>query len=334
MATCRNLLGEQPEERLRVWYHNGEDSLLELNRRVGAICLHYGIPQEELSGWLFMTSGNEVPLRVAKGYSSLEIDERLRRQIGDAVGENNIDLAILDPLVTLHGVPESDNMKMYAVVSLFANLADTYDCGFELAHHTRKGMPGDATDYTMDDARGASSIRDAVRAARMLNHMNEADADLAGVPAFERTSYFRVDKVKGNNARPARVATWRKFVNADLPNGDEVGVVVPWDFPGQGVQTPEKAAAEETADQMFLLLFDRYTLEGANVGPRPGPSYAPSLFAREPEAKRARISKAALAAAMGRLLMAKRIVSEPYGPSRHGNPSRRLVRVVPGSTLA
>ena len=26
MATARNLLGEQPSERLRVWYHNGEDS--------------------------------------------------------------------------------------------------------------------------------------------------------------------------------------------------------------------------------------------------------------------------------------------------------------------
>jgi hypothetical protein len=26
MATARNLLGEQPTERLRVWFHNGEDT--------------------------------------------------------------------------------------------------------------------------------------------------------------------------------------------------------------------------------------------------------------------------------------------------------------------
>jgi RecA-family ATPase len=42
MATARTLLGEQPAERLHVWYHNGEDNLEELQRRLGAICLHYG----------------------------------------------------------------------------------------------------------------------------------------------------------------------------------------------------------------------------------------------------------------------------------------------------
>ena len=73
MATARNLLGKQPAERLRVRYHNGEDSLEELNRRLGAICLHYKIPQEELSEWFFMTSGNEMPLRVANGYGELKI---------------------------------------------------------------------------------------------------------------------------------------------------------------------------------------------------------------------------------------------------------------------
>ena len=55
MVTCRNLLGEQPEERLRVWYHNGEDPLDEINRRLAAICQHYGIPQGELQGHLWVT---------------------------------------------------------------------------------------------------------------------------------------------------------------------------------------------------------------------------------------------------------------------------------------
>jgi hypothetical protein len=59
MATCRNLLDEQPTERLRVWLHNGEDNLDEMMRRVAGICQHYGIEQQELVGWFFMTSGNE-----------------------------------------------------------------------------------------------------------------------------------------------------------------------------------------------------------------------------------------------------------------------------------
>jgi RecA-family ATPase len=325
MATCRNLLGGQPEERLRVWFHNGEDSLEELHRRLGAICLHYDIPQEELADWLFVTSGSEVPLRVAKGYSSLEIDERLKRQITEAVGDNGVDVAILDPLVTLHGVPESDNMKMYAVVSIFAGIADTCGCGFELAHHTRKAQAnGGAVDYTADDMRGASSIRDAVRAARMLNHMSAADADLAGVLPFERTSYFRVDRVKANNAPPARIATWRRFINVDLPNGDEVGVVEPWEFPGQGAQTPEKAAAEQKAEQLFLRLLDQATAEGSNISARGGPNYAPTRFARDRAAKAAGVSKAMLIVAMQHLLETGRIKSEPYG--RGTRDLRRLVR--------
>jgi RecA-family ATPase len=325
MGTCRNLLGEQPEERLRVWYHNGEDSLEELHRRLGAICLHYGISQEELRDWLFVTSGNEVPLRVAKGYSSLEIDERLRRQIADAVADNQIDVAILDPLVTLHGVPEGDNMKMYAVVSIFAGIANSCGCGFELAHHTRKMLAGNgAVDYTVDDARGASSIRDAVRAVRLLNHMSQADADLTGVLQADRMSYFRVDRAKANNAPPARVATWRKFVNVDLPNGDEVGVVTPWDFPGQGAATPEKAEAERKAEQVFLQLLDHSTAEGSNISARSGPNYAPARFAPTAAAKGAGVSKAALIAAMQRLLDTGRIKSEAYG--RGDRPSRRLIR--------
>jgi hypothetical protein len=91
MATARSLLGEQPAERLRVWYHNGEDSLEELNRRLGAICLHYGIPQEELRGWFFMTSGNEIPLRVANGYGELKIHTTLVQAIEEGIATNKID---------------------------------------------------------------------------------------------------------------------------------------------------------------------------------------------------------------------------------------------------
>jgi RecA-family ATPase len=327
MGTCRNLLGEQPEERLRVWYHNGEDSLEELHRRLGAICLHYGIPQEELRDWLFVTSGNEIPLRVAKGYSNLEIDVRLRGQIADAVADNQIDVAILDPLVTLHGVPEGDNMKMYAVISIFAGMANSCSCSFELAHHTRKMLAGNgAVDYTVDDARGASSIRDAVRAVRLLNHMSQADADLTGVLQADRMSYFRIDRGKANNAPPARVATWRRFVNVDLPNGDEVGVVTPWEFPGQGAPTPEKAEAEQRAEQVFLQLLDRCTAEGSNISARSGPNYAPARFAPTPMAKAAGVSKAALIIAMQRLLDAGRIKMEAYG--RGDREARRLARGV------
>jgi len=60
MATGRALLGEAPPDRMRVWYHNGEDNYTELQRRVAGICQYYEVPMTELEGWFFMTSGTEV----------------------------------------------------------------------------------------------------------------------------------------------------------------------------------------------------------------------------------------------------------------------------------
>jgi hypothetical protein len=323
MATARNLLGEQPKERLRVWYHNGEDSLEELNRRLAAICQHYAIPQSELSGWFFMTSGNEVPLRVARGYSNLVINTGLIENINSQIGDNEIDVATFDPLVTLHGVPENDTGKMDTVVRIFAGIADQQNCAVELSHHTRKLMAGSTADYSVDDMRGAGAVKDAMRAVRMLNRMTPKDAEDVGIPEHERAAYFRLDRVKGNNSRPA-LATWRRFVNVELPNSDEVGVVVPWEFPGQGAApSPQKAEAERRVEAVFLTLLDRFAIDGRNVSDR-GPTSAPALFAKEPEARAAKLGKAPLAEAMRRLFASAKIRMEPYGRTDHGK--QRIAR--------
>ena len=185
----------------------------------------------------------------------------------------------------------------------------------------RKPAAGSAADYDVHDIRGVAAITDAVRAARVLNRMNEKDAEAAGCTEIERLSRFRVDRAKGNYS-PAQAATWRQFVSVELVNGDDVGVVAPWDFPGQGEQTPEKAAADQKADHVFLQLLDKFIARGANVSANAGPTYAPAKFAEEREAKTAKVSKAALKAAMNRLLDAGRIRGEPSG--RGSGRSHRL----------
>jgi hypothetical protein len=45
---------------------------------------------------------------------------------------------------------------------------------------------------------------------------------------------------------------WRRFVNVELPNSDEVGVVVAWEFPGQDSPSAEMAQAERAAEAMFM----------------------------------------------------------------------------------
>jgi AAA domain len=202
MATGRDLLDELPKERSRVWYHNGEDSMDELNRRLAAICQYYNIPLKELEGWFFMTSGNEVPLRVAQGYGNLNIDHRLVKCITEQIGDNRIDVAGFDPFVTLHSVSEKDPGKVDSVARIFTRMSDAQNCAIELSHHTRKLLPGSEDDITIDDARGAGSLKDALRAVRLLNYMSKGDADGAGIDELERTSYFRIDRGKANNSPP------------------------------------------------------------------------------------------------------------------------------------
>jgi RecA-family ATPase len=316
MVTARNLLGEQPTERLRVWLHNGEDPLDEIHRRLAAICQHYGISQEELRDYLWITSGNEFPLRLAKGYTNLQVDRALVQQISDAIGTNQIDLAAFDPFVTMHSVSEGDPGKMDTVVRLFAGIADEHGASIELNHHVRKPAAGAEADHDVFDIRGVLAITDAVRAARILNRMNKQDAGNAGIDEIARLSHFRVDRAKGNYS-PAQAATWRRFVNVELPNGDDVGVVTPWDFPGQGINTPEKVAAERKAEEIFLTLLRKFLARGINVSANSGPTYAPAKFATEREALAAKVSKAALKGAMDRLLDSNRIRTEMHNRERH-----------------
>jgi hypothetical protein len=51
-STRINLLDVPVPERLRCAYW-GEDPIDEINRRIGAILLHYKIPAEKINGWLF-----------------------------------------------------------------------------------------------------------------------------------------------------------------------------------------------------------------------------------------------------------------------------------------
>ena len=50
---------------LRVVLWNGEEDQDELDRRVAAVCQHYGITEADLGGRLFVQSVRDNPLRIA-----------------------------------------------------------------------------------------------------------------------------------------------------------------------------------------------------------------------------------------------------------------------------
>ena len=113
---------------------------------------------------------------------------------------------------------------------------------------------------------------------------------------------------------PLRRAGTNSSASTCPTEADNIGVATHWVFPGQaGAPTEEMAAAERKADELFMSLLVRFTMEGRRVSASAESNYAPSVFAKERAAKAAKIGKNALAAAMGRLFEAK---PHPGGAAR------------------
>lgn len=233
MASGRAILGIKPVQKLKVWYWNGEDPEEEIDRRIAAICMHYGIKPEDLEGYLFVNSGRDQKIILAtQTRNGAMIMEPVVNALTAAINRLGIDAVILDPMVSTHRVPENDNPAIDAVVKQFADIADKTSCAIDLEHHIRKTNGNEAT---VDDGRGASALVGAARSIEVLNKMTPAEAEKLGLD--EHWRHFSVDDGKANMS-PLGERRWFKIVSLDLgngtklhPKGDNVGVVTTWTPP-------------------------------------------------------------------------------------------------------
>src|SRR5262249_60579640 len=115
----------------------------------------------------------------------------------------------------------------------------------------------------------------------------------------------------------------------ELVNGDSVGVVTPWERPDAN----ENRDANIAAEALFMALVDRLWAGDRFVNASSGHAYAPKVFAEQPEARKQKIGKKTLAAAMERLFEAHAIELEDYGrPSRPNKRIRRAPVKAPPTT--
>lgn len=225
MATGRAILGIKPAGLLKVVYFNAEDPYDEIQRRVLAICQHYGIKQAELEGQLFIASGRDQELILSKGDDGAIIEATFELVERYAEAEN-IDVFAFDPLANMTEAPET-NDAFRRLGKRISRMADRLNCSIELVHHTRKLNGNEAT---VEDSRGGSALIGAVRAGRALNPMSAEEAAKAGLETH--IDHFRIEAAGKNNlSRSSPHSTWFKRVSIDLPNGDEVASLEPWQWP-------------------------------------------------------------------------------------------------------
>jgi hypothetical protein len=257
MATGRELHGRAvPAGAVRVWYINLEDPPEELDRRLAGACLHYGITDADNGGRLFINSGIDTPLKLARLTNSRQarLDEDAFAHLEEQVRANRIDAIVIDPFVSSHEVEESDNGMIDRVSKRLARLAMRCDIAVGLVHHTKKLPAGQ--EHDADSSRGASSLINTARVVRVLNPMTKEEAGGAGIPTELRRLYFRASRDKQNLAPPDADKNWYHMVGVNLGNGtpplqidaDEVGVAERWEWPTNEVAAKfERAAAERMA---------------------------------------------------------------------------------------
>jgi RecA-family ATPase len=88
-------------------------------------------------------------------------------------------------------------------------------------------------------------------------------------------------------------------------------------LPVDSIHNVDAAVRLAQAKEVFLATLKRFNTQDRNVSANPGPSYAPSLFVKEPEAMKAMLTSVELANAMRALLAENQIMQKDYGrPSR------------------
>ena len=236
MVTGKALLTDKERKPLRVWYYNLEDPADEVNRRIAAACIAYKMTEEDIGGRLFVDSGRDRPLVLAKAdrRGNAEFDERVFEWLISEIKARKIDVLVIDPTKRAHRLAENDNTAMDALVEQLGRVAHKTDNAIGLVHHSKK-MGG--AEITTESSRGGSAFTDAVRVARTLNVMTKDEAEKADVPEKDRRRHFRVYSDKMNMAPPPDASEWYRLESVYLPNGpegamgDNVGVCMPWDWP-------------------------------------------------------------------------------------------------------
>ncbi len=274
-------------------YLTCEDCPEELHYRQDAICKALDVPMASLAGKLHLVSlrgelDNELAtferdatMQVGPGY------ERLRAKI-DATRAG---LAFVDNVAHLFVGDENNRAQVTQFVNLLNRLAGQTGAAIVLLGHP----PKSGATFS-----GSTAWVNAVRSQFCIDWVTEGKNKVvtdrnARVIRSEKANYARTGK--RNRFRWYNGAFVR---DEELPRADADRLLA------------------ETGDETFLacLRARNEQGDGRQVGPSPGPNYAPSQFEGMPEAKG--MKRADLKKAMERLFAAKKIESHTYRNTSKG----------------
>jgi RecA-family ATPase len=299
-ATLRlDWLGTVPEQGPAIFI-DAEDDEKVLHRRTKAIAAHYDVSiTAMIKGGLHLVSwrGCDATLAVAAHNGKIE-STPLYKQLLETAGDIKPVLIGIAASANVFAGNENDRAQVQQFVGLLTRVAMVANGSVALISH-----PSLAGINTETGLSGTTQWHNSVRARYFMRSVKpEAgeplDTDLREI-VFKKNNYGSISE--------SIVLRWNN------------GLFLP--VPGAIANQAEK---EATAQDVFLVLLKRFRAQNRHVSDKPSAIYAPALFAREDEAKRAGLTRGNLERAMRLLFQRGAIWNEPYG-----KPSRPSYRIAP-----
>jgi RecA-family ATPase len=293
IALGRDWLGLVPEEG-PAWYIGAEDDVRELHIRLSAIQKHYSVTYADLvaAGFRMLSLfGEDAVLATPNRVGIIEPTE-LYQQIFEQAREEKPKCIALDASADLFAGDEINRVQVRQFVGLLRRLAGVCDGAVILLSHPSLTGINSGTGLS-----GSTAWHNSARARMYLTSPKPESGE-------QPDSDLRELTFKKNNYGPISDSIILRYRDGLF-------------LPERGMTTLEAAAAEQTADHLFLTLLKKLAEQGRNLSHKPQPAnYAPRVFAVEPEAKKLPRPRLALEQAMNRLFREGKIHVQTY--SRHG----------------
>jgi RecA-family ATPase len=271
-----------------------EDENKELHRRLDRIIEHCNASFEELSrGMRLISLAGQDTVMAAPDARGLIVPTKLFKRMSEAACDLRPRLIVLDNSADVFAGNENDRAQVRQFIGLLRGVAITAHAGLLLTSHP--SLTGISTGTGLS---GSTAWNASVRSRLYFKHAKTEKNE-------EPDPELRVLEVMKANYGPVGETVMVRWKN---------GLFVPV----TGMGNLEKLAAEQKADHLFLTLLSRFNGQGRNTSERSSANnYAPTLFAKESEAKELGVKKTDFEVAMRRLFAADKICLEPYGaPSR------------------
>jgi RecA-family ATPase len=300
----RDWIGLLPEFGPAI-YLGAEEEEDELHRRLDPILKFYEASYSDLlaNGFKLLSyAGKDMVLGIINKQGRVQATDLLRQLYRDACTLKPKLIAI-DGLSDIYVGNERERSQVRQFMGLFRRLAiDTDGAVVIAAHPSLAGMTSGS------GISGSTQWFNSVRGQMYLKTASEDEED-DDKNAVDDNGLRELQFLKNQYGRkgPSIRLQWKD------------GLFLPVQSP----ETLDKLAAERKAENIFLTLLQRFNKQERNVSDKAGPSYAPVQFAKEPEAKKAKVTANALADAMRRLFAAEKIRILTEGP-----PSRRRSRII------